>query len=30
VPGAIVDIDLNGRPSGRQTADGKGCVTVDR
>lgn len=29
-PGAIVDIDLNGQPSGRQTADANGCVTVNR
>lgn len=29
-PGAIIEIDLNGQPSGRQTADEKGCVTVNR
>ncbi|MDQ6726922.1 MAG: hypothetical protein M3066_12255 [Actinomycetota bacterium] len=30
VPGSIIDIDLNGQPSGRQLADAKGCVTVTR
>jgi len=29
-PGAIIEIDLNGQPSGRQTADEKGCVIVNR
>lgn len=27
-PGSAVDIDLNGRPLGRYTADGDGCVAV--
>lgn len=30
VPGSSVDIDLNGRVIGRQTADANGCVTVNQ